>query len=171
MGGARWRPTEEAEEKMRNLAELNINEGGGPINRPPPTPEVIAAFEHEFNVSLPQEYVELLRHSNGGHPQADIVVEPQGIEYSNWAVNHFCYLNEDQTGFHSLWRTTREWRQVLPEKLIPIAADGGGNPFVLDTSSAPARVLVFDHEDWELIELAPSFEDFINRLEINPEDA
>jgi len=36
---------------MRNLCELNINEGGERVTKPPPTPGEIAAFEREFGIN------------------------------------------------------------------------------------------------------------------------
>jgi cell wall assembly regulator SMI1 len=155
---------------MRNLAELNINEGGKVVGRAPPTPEVISAFEHEFNVSLPSEYLELLMYSNGGHPELDSIAPMGRTDIAEWAINHFLYLNEDRNGPESLWRAAKEWRPILGEKQIPFAADGGGDPFVLDLVATPARVVgsLID-EGFALVEIAASFSDFIDRLEFNPD--
>jgi hypothetical protein len=57
---------------MRNLAELKLADARGePVDRAPPSAEVISAFEREFNVSLPPEYLEFLKYSNGGPPELD----------------------------------------------------------------------------------------------------
>ncbi|HEX8223319.1 MAG TPA: SMI1/KNR4 family protein [Allosphingosinicella sp.] len=62
---------------MRNLAELNLNDGGRPVDRAPPSAKAIAEFEREFSVSLPEEYIRLLTFSNGGHPELDTIA-PMG---------------------------------------------------------------------------------------------
>ncbi len=77
----------------------------------PPTPEVISAFEHEFNVSLPSEYLELLMYSNGGHPELDSIAPMGRTDIAEWAINHFLYLNEDRNGPESLWRPQRNGGQ------------------------------------------------------------
>ena len=50
----RGRPN--GEELMRDLSELNINEGGVPVGRPAPTEAVIGAFQARFGVVLPEGY-------------------------------------------------------------------------------------------------------------------
>ncbi len=50
---------------MRDFSELNINEGGGRIERNAPSSEVICAFQDQFGITLPDEYLKLLRHSTG----------------------------------------------------------------------------------------------------------
>lgn len=155
---------------MRNLAELNINEGGKPVRRAPPSPEVISAFEREFDVSLPSEYLALLRFSNGGHPELDLIKPMSRRDIAEWAVNHFLYLNDDRDGAESLWRATKYWQTILGEKQIPIAADGLGDPFVLDLVSTPPKVVgCICSEDFAVVEIAHSFGDFIDRLELDPD--
>lgn len=155
---------------MRNLEELNINEGGQRVNRAPPTAEVIAAFESEFDVSLPQDYLALLTHSNGGHPELDMIVPAGRLDLAERGVDRFYYLNEDREGASSLWAATTAWRSILKTKMIPIAVDGGGNPFVLDLAVAPAKVLACLHDEgFSLVEMASSFEEFIDNLELDPD--
>lgn len=155
---------------MRNLSELNLNEGGRPVERAPPSPEVISAFEEEFDVTLPPEYIALLMFSNGGHPELDLIRPMGRTDIHEWGVNHFLYLNEDREGWESLWAVTAEWRPILGDTWVPIAMDGLGNPFALDTATTPPTVWGCLHdEDFALVEMASSFEDFIDRLELDPE--
>jgi cell wall assembly regulator SMI1 len=155
---------------MRNLAELNIYEIGEAVGRPPPSPEVISAFERKFNVSLPSEYIELLRHSNGGYPELGTIRPFGRTDIDEWGVNHFFYLNEDRNGTASLWAATKYWQSILGERKIPFAQDAGGNAFVLDLDAVPPRVVVCIHADFETVEIADSFAEFIDRLEIDPDD-
>ncbi|MDQ0469772.1 SMI1/KNR4 family protein [Labrys wisconsinensis] len=154
---------------MRDLSELNLNEGGGPVKRPPPSPGTIAAFEREFGVTLPADYLGLLRFSNGGHPELDVPTLSDG-SLSDSSVNRFHHLDEDRGSTESLWRATRDWRAVLGEKKIPFAGDGTGNVFVLDLGQEPATVSICLHEEgFELEPLAPSFAAFIDSLDLDPD--
>jgi cell wall assembly regulator SMI1 len=154
---------------MRDLSELNLNEGGEPVKRPPPSRDVIAAFEREFGVTLPADYLDLLRFSNGGCPELDVPTLPDG-SLSDCSVDRFYHLDEDREDGSSLWRTTRDWRAVLGDKKIPFADDGTGNEFVLDLNQEPASVSICLHEEgFELEPLAPSFAAFIDSLDIDPD--
>jgi len=151
---------------MRNLSELNINEGGEPVTRPAPTKDVINAFQARFGLVLPEEYLRILRHSNGGHPELD-AVEPIA---AGWAINHFYHLDDDRTSTRSLWFATEEWRSVLGKNALPFAESGGGDPFFLDLTTTPPSVKVCAHdENCAIVDLAPSLEAFIDGLTIDPD--
>ena len=155
---------------MRDLAELNINYGGRRIERAPPSPDIIAAFEIEFDVDLPTDYIRLLNYSNGGHPELDSIAPMGRTDIAMRSIDHFFYLNEEKEGPESLWSVARAWRSTLGEKLVPIATDGGGNPFVIDMTATPPKILVCLHdEDFALVEIARTFVDFIDRLEVDPD--
>lgn len=154
---------------MRDLSKLNINIGGNPVQRPAPNPETIAAYEREFNLKLPDELVQLLNHSNGGHPELDSFAVKGGRDDDRWAVNSFYHLDEERDSSGSLWLMTRRWRPYIGEQAVPFASDGGGNQFFLDLRTTPAVVKVCIHDDnFRVIELAASFGEFIDGLEIDP---
>ena len=156
---------------MRNLRELNINEGGKRVNRPSPSNELIRAFEACYGITLPEDYVKLLRYSNGGHPELDTIAPIGRPGASPWAVNHFCHLSEDRTSAESLWAAMEEWRPVLGNKALPIAEEGGGNPFFLDLATPAAAVKGCIHDDnFAVVELAPSFQAFIDGLSLDSDD-
>ena len=70
----------------------------------------------------------------------------------------------------SLWAVARAWRTSLGEKRIPIATDGGGNPFILDMSDSIPKVSICLHdEDFTVVEVAASFSEFIDHLELDPD--
>jgi hypothetical protein len=155
---------------MRDLAELNINFGGKPVERPAPTPELISAFEREFRLSLPEDHVTLLMYANGGHPELNMIDLLGGSTLAGEGVTRFYYLDGDQEGFEGLWKQVRVWRPVLGDKALPIAGDAFGNVYYLDMSSTPARVLFCDHEqNFATLEVAPSFGDFIDSLRLDPD--
>lgn len=155
---------------MRSLSELNINEGGKPVVRPAPTKDVIDAFQAHFGFPLPEEYLRLLRYSNGGHPELDSI-EPFGRPgAARWAVNRFYHLDEDRTSTASLWAAAERWRPELGTDALPFAADGGGNQFFLDFRASPPAVKVCVHdEDFAIVDIAPSLEAFIDALSIDPD--
>src|SRR5215469_13672208 len=127
---------------MRNLSELNINEGGKRVDRLAPSKEIINAFQDHFAVTLPENYLKLLRHSNGGHPELDSI-EPLGRPgASRWAVDQFYHLDNDRASAVSLWTATEQWQRILGKKTIPFARDGGGNQFFLDLKTSPPSVKV-----------------------------
>ena len=150
---------------MRDLTELNINEGGEPVRRPPPSDAAIAAFEAELGMPLPDELKILLRFSNGGHPELDTVDGGEG----EFAVSRFFHLTEEDRGTESLWYALEEWRPIVGVDYIPFARTGGGDPFMLDVSETPPSVNICLHnEDMDIYEVSPSFEVFIDSLAINP---
>lgn len=155
---------------MRSLFELNINEGGRPARRAAPSRNVIEAFERHFGLTLPPDYVALLEHANGGHPEVDSFELNHGPEATSWAVNRFFHLDEDRRTASSLWVATETWQRVLGKKALPFASDGGGNLFFLDFGTSPPSVKVSVHDEgFRIVSLAPSFDVFIDGLIADPE--
>ena len=105
---------------MRDLAELNINEGGEPVERPAPTAGQIEAFERAFGVKLPDDYLTLLRHANGGSPEVDSIDPAEGGEVASWAVDHFLFLTDNRDSLEGLWSQAKAWGKVLGPGVIPI---------------------------------------------------
>ncbi len=153
-----------------DFQRLNINEGGQMVSRLPPSDEEIGALEKNFGLIIPQEYLDLLRFSNGGHPELDCY-DPNGQEdESSFAVNKFFHLDGDRDAFNNLWRETAVWRPYIGDGSLPIASDGGGNILFLDLSSSMHPVKVCWHDEQFLIgEMASTLADFIAGLNI-PED-
>jgi SMI1 / KNR4 family (SUKH-1) len=155
---------------MRDLSELNINEGGEPVRRPAPAEGMIQAFQAHFEILLPPDYLILLRHSNGGHPELDTIKPVGRPGTSEWAVSKFYHLDGDKTSHTSLWAAMAEWRRVLGNTALVFAADGGGNQFFLDLKTSPPVVKVCVHdENFLSLEIAPSLEAFIDGLYLDPD--
>lgn len=155
---------------MRNLSELNVNEGGMPTRRAAPTDAVIEAFQAHFGVRLPEDYLKLLRHSNGGHPELDSIQPVGRLGAARWAVNRFYHLDDDRASASSLWVATERWRHILGAFTLPFAVDGGGNQFFLDLRTSPPAVKLCVHdENFSVIEIAPSFEAFVDALSVDPD--
>ncbi len=64
----------------------------------------------------------------------------------------------------------KDWRHVLGEGILPFAEDGGGNQFLLDLTRSPAAVKICVHDEhFVILDIAPSFESFIDSLSVDPE--
>jgi hypothetical protein len=156
---------------MRNLSELNINEGGKPIRRPPPASDIVSAFQDHFEVVIPDDYLRLLQHANGGHPEVN-TVDPIGRPgASSWAVNWFYHLDANRHTAASLWHATDQWRRIYGHRILPFASDGFDNQFFLDFRVSPpsVRVLICDEGSLEAVDIAPSFAAFVDALYIDPD--
>src|SRR5579871_6743623 len=110
---------------MRDLNELNVNEGGRPVTRKPPTDTQIADFQSHFGIVLPNEYLVFLHHSNGGHPERNSLKPKGRVADVFCGVSRFYHLNHDKDDLEGLWAATRDWRRVLSGNVVPIGNDGG----------------------------------------------
>jgi hypothetical protein len=109
-----------------------------------------------------------LRYTNGGHPELNLI-EPIGQKGSvAWAVDYFYHLDDDRKSSESLWVATEQWRRILGEDFVPFATDGGGNQFVFDFTTSPPSVKgCVNDRNYSLVDIAPSFEAFIDGLSID----
>ena len=149
---------------MRSLTELKLNNV-----KPPPTSDDIGRFESRFRLSLPSSYKEFLLEGNGAHPELDTFRESTGQE---WAVNNFFHLgpNEDDTE-NLVWNCLNRWPEITSE-FVPIARDGFDNLFLIRCTTEKEDsiwICVHDDPDQPLRELTSCFEDFIDRLQVNPD--
>jgi hypothetical protein len=155
---------------MRNLSELNLNEGGVPVSRLAPSARVVAEFESQFGITLPTAYLEFLQYANGGHPELDSFEAADPPHSSRWSINRFYHLDDDSNSPASLWMAMRRWRSILGKDALPFAADSGGNQYFLDLTREPPPVKICLHdEEFAIVQLAPTFEAFIDRLSVDPD--
>ncbi len=154
---------------MRDLSELNVNDGGKPVDRGPPSKEAIEAYEREFGVSLPLDYVWFLSQVNGGHPEKDSFVPTGSSPDNRWGVDNFYHLTGSGESTASLQRVTRNWREQLGADCIPIGSDGGGNQIFLDMAREAAVFLCIHDENFKIVKVASSFSEFLDLLEDDPD--
>lgn len=151
---------------MRKLSELNINEGGWPVTRPKPSHELFVDLELKTGLRIPAELRELLQSANGGHPELDSV----GGAGGQFAVDIFYHLTEGDFGPESLWYAFRHWGPILGPNAVPFATAAGGNQFFLDLSHNPPAVKLCLHDEaMRIVDIAPSFADFIDSLGTDPD--
>jgi len=113
-------------------------------------------------------------HSNGGCPQLDTFYDKTKGSHEEWAVDHFLHISFDKESTEDvIWHYEHLRRSGLAKGIVPIADDGFGNLICLDlTSQGNGRAIVLVHDDPDLpvVEAADSFEEFIDSLELPPED-
>src|SRR6266566_5264290 len=114
---------------MRNLKELNMNEGGEPVNTPSPTPNQIANIENLVGTKLPPAYIEFLQFSNGGHPELGTFYFDYNGKAEEWGINSFFSISSDFNSIEDVvWNYTHRWPGAPHMRtLLPIAGDGVGN--------------------------------------------
>jgi len=157
---------------MRDLTEINVNDGGTPVRLPAPTTAQIAAIENLVGAMLPESYVTFLNFSNGGHPELDTIETNDG---QVWAVNRFFHVTATTSDSSDtedvVWRYHHRWPGARRE-ILPIANDGGDNLFCLDLSrDSNGQIVCYIHDEpgLPLIHIASSFEALIDALVVNPD--
>lgn len=154
---------------MRDLSELNINEGGNPVMRPAPSVDALEKFETEFGVKMPEGLKKLLEFSNGGHPELDSILRTNTGFEERVSVDRFFHL-VDGRDVGSLRWAIETWQPILGKNAIPFARDGGGNPFFIDSSEDPSAVKMCLHDEgMTIVQISPTFEVFIDGLESDPD--
>lgn len=167
-------PGDEGKHLMRDLKELNINEGGEPVTKPAPSPEEVRKFMDHFGVLLPEEYINLLSFANGGCPEIDSFTYLDGRGKS--AINSFYRLTPDQTDLYGIWRRTEYLRKVLSEaniasNVVAIAENGGADDIFLDMSNMPPSVhILYRTSGNSMPKIADSFGEFIDSLYYEPDE-
>lgn len=157
---------------MRNLSELNMNEGGKPVTRPQPTPDQISFVENLVGAKLPSSYVAFLTFSNGGCPELDTFYFEVEDSRQEWAADRFFHVSSElKLTENVVWNYKHRW-DGAPREILPIARDGGRNLICLDlTETGRGRVVLWVHDvpNQPLLAVAGSFEEFIDLLTVNPD--
>jgi cell wall assembly regulator SMI1 len=146
---------ETALDRLRALAD-QFPERERPSFRSPASPNVIRDFERTVGAPLPRELQEFLL-------RCDSIVA-MGIQNGYW-IGGLAELTRSimRGDFPS---TLNEDNSV---HVVPVATDGGGNAFLISIDDG--RVWRWDHETGENIEVAATFEGFLNRIAMDWENA
>ena len=177
--------------------EANFTELGGvePVrgDKLVPMPEEeIGRLERQLNIRLPEAYRRFLATYGSSAFGRDVVFRPardlpKQLARRGRGLFGFFYGGEHDD-LYSLARTVRVFSGRMPESIIPIGGDGGGNQICLGINGTErGKVYYWDHEnEWDeedyledygepmppevkfqnLHLVAESFEDFLNRLEV-----
>ncbi len=140
----------------------------------------LTAFEDELGGRLSDDYRSFLLSTNGGEPQQYNRLAGRPAAAPAVSVRWFFGLQTRDE--YDLGAVRRTMAGRLPDELLPIGTDSGGNLFCLDWQTGGEGGAVFywdrdrDADDdeqptWDGAErLAHSFGDFLARLEPAPEE-
>ena len=129
------------------------------------TIEEVRAFEEEWGITLPKEFVDLYMASNGGYPPFDVV---GGEEYI-YAIDWFLPIKYGKLTIDMLLRDNRN-EGIDMKGMIPFAADPHDNLFVISVAPADyGSVYIFGQkndpgESSSYSFVCRSFTDFITGL-------
>ena len=157
---------------MRDLAEINLNDGGRPVTRPAPTSAEIAAVEDLIGRRLPSDYLAALAHSNGGHPELDTFPVTLGGVEQTWSLDTLFHLGPDVDSSDNVIGAYRRRPRDWPPEIVPIGDDGGGDLLALDlTDAGSGRVVLWVHDEpgAALAQVANSVESLIDSTTVNPD--
>lgn len=113
---------------------------------PPMTTAYLDDFEHQSGVKLPPEYRDFLLLHNGGAPEPDAFPISDNPSDSHALVAWF--LGQDVEDDVDLLTFYQETRGRMPDHLIPIATDPGGNLICLSvTGETIGTVYFWEHEE------------------------
>jgi len=149
---------------MRSLEELNLSNV-----KARPNENELRELEKSLGFCLPADYREFLQGANGGCPEVDTFEDESGEE---WAINNFFFVGPDINSTESVVWNHLNRSPVIKPDFLPIARDGGGNVFLLNTGSTQSgEVWIWVHDEPEnpLRKVSDQFEEFIDRLYLNPD--
>ncbi len=138
---------------------------------PLPSRDELAQFEVAHGLELPGDYRDFILKVNGGMPFPNLCLWPENGDFVA-VVYGLNYTDEWMT----LGRAISEFDSVS-SGYLPVAVSNGGNYFLLRLSHSESGGIHFwDHELEDvdpitfnhLIQVAPSFSDFINDLVDTP---
>jgi cell wall assembly regulator SMI1 len=131
---------------------IQFERSNGPV-----TVDVIAALEKQLGARLPSDYSSFLRQDNGGRP-LEYAVTVAG--WGDTVINSF--FGAGCPGRQALDFQARRMSSMLPEAVMPIGDDPGGNYFCICLRPPDAgAVFLWDHEQAALFRIAQSFSSFL----------
>ena len=148
---------------------------------PSPSTDQIGAIEALLGVALPASFKEFLNVANGAY--LEYVIDIPGASGSIEKFK-FCGIFSTEQGTYgdeTFVGETRSQREIarIPVAVLPFARDGGGSIVYLDlTPKGAGRIIAYIHglppwagarQESALVELAPSFDSYIERLQVDRE--
>jgi len=151
--------------------ELKLTESGGRLSAAD-----LDAVEARYHLKLPPDYRQFLLMGNGGEPDR-CLFRFKGKRTYTESVRYFLSISDDpDISFHRYFNRYKVDEKRLPDAVIPVAFDSGGNLVCLAVSGKKAGTVYFwDHEGEEdspravergknLAVVADSFREFIDDL-------
>ena len=127
--------------------------------------ENIEEIENLYGITFPNNYLEVLRENQGRIP------DPNTIKIGKATVGAgvLYHFNNEEFEAYSVKRKTQNYKDEIPNKIIPFMGTGGGSDFGFDfreSSNNPKVVFIIsDFEGEEAIrQVANTFTEFLSRL-------
>lgn len=131
----------------------------------------LIAFSEKIGYELPNDYIEFLRHHNGGYVKNSISTYYKNGEQKFILTSMFGLGSEDD-----LISQFETYKNRIPNTCIPIGRDAGGNLVCLNLSEGKyGNVYFWDHEEEkyedekmtinDLYIIAETFKEFLNSIE------
>ncbi len=151
-------------------------------DNPGPSDEAVRKLEALLEARLPQAFKDYLQVANGGHHEYSFDVPTGQGGTEPMSFSGLFSASDDEASVETFISEIHSARQYanMPKGVLPFARDGGGSVLYLDlTDEGKGRVIAFVHglPEWAgarsesaLIELAASFDDYIDRLYISRDD-
>jgi hypothetical protein len=131
---------------MRKEIEAMFPELGGLVPHEPMTREEVSAIENDLGELLPEDYRDLLQQY--GAADFGELVEFRTATGENAPFSHFY---GSSGGSQSLARRIKTYKDRMPDTIIPIGDDGGGNQICLGIKGTErGSVFYWDHDnEWD----------------------
>lgn len=118
--------------------------------KPPLSAARLLEMEQYIGVRLPEPYRRFLRAHNGGKPKPDCFTfkNRQG-PYTGSMVDWFLSIHDgENSNFKDYYETYKVHQKRVPDRMVPIADDPGGNLVCISVSGDDAGAVYFwDHEN------------------------
>ncbi len=138
----------------------------------------INELEAMLHIEIPEDYRLFLLSCNGGRPRKHVFTYIYEGRQEMGCVSRFLGIHEGEwDNLHQTTKTYKIFQKRLPDNLLPIANDPGGNLICLSLTGNDLGSIYFWDHDWEGEEpsyentflIATSFTEFIDSLMLDDE--
>ena len=140
------------------------------------SPSNIDEFERARDIKLPLEYREFLLNTNGGVPN-DVVYPIEGFQLNPFGGLQIFFGVDTGISYASLEVVLDMYAGGIPQGVIPIADNGGGDYVCIDLRRGMSKIVFWDKRPYwstglwreeDLYPVADSFSSFLGALRPNP---
>ena len=145
--------------------------------------EDIAAFENEVGIKFPEEYKQFILKENGGKPEEDWLYDffDEVTEAENTSVirEFFSLFLDDTVKIGNLKKIykTMTYEEMIPDGMLPIADDPGGNVIGISLNKDDYGYVYFINHEYDDLDtgylvkskIAESLNEFLDALYLSKE--
>ena len=140
--------------------------------------EDIAEFENEVGIKFPEDYKRFMLKSNGGTPKEEWLYDffDEVTEADNTSVirEFFSLFSDDTVKMGNLKKIykTMTYEEMIPDDMLPIADDPGGNVIAISLNKDDYGYMYFINHEYDDLDtgylvkskIAESMSDFLDVL-------